>query len=170
MPDNASTSDRKSDTSGLIKELWQSGVWKLFPLLLLYITGQRLAIALLLIYITQNIPESPSFSPAQHYEVCFVGAGYGVIVPVTPTLMTDFFASRHSDVYIHCEDYTSQKAPLPCRDAHSDAVNWSSASSFVSNSILSFALVGLHCPILATSSCTCVCHHIIVLPLAICSS
>lgn len=70
-------------------------------------------------------------------------AGYGVIVPVTPTLMTDFFASRHSDVYIHCEDYTSYNAPLPCRDAHSDAVNWSSASSFVSNSILSFALVGV---------------------------
>ncbi|DBA82924.1 hypothetical protein WJX77_008143 [Trebouxia sp. C0004] len=104
MPDTASSSERKSDTSGLIKELWQSGVWKLFPLLLLYITG------------------------------------YGVIVPVTPTLMTDFFASRHSDVYIHCEDYTSQKAPPSCRDAHSDAVNWSSASSFISNSVLSFAL------------------------------
>lgn len=68
-------------------------------------------------------------------------AGYGVIVPVTPTLMTDFFASRHSDVYIHCEDYTSKQAPAPCRDAHSDAVNWSSASSFISNSVLSFALV-----------------------------
>ncbi|KAL3156285.1 hypothetical protein ABBQ32_012557 [Trebouxia sp. C0010 RCD-2024] len=104
MPEDASTSQQKPDTSGLIKELWQSGVWKLFPLLLLYITG------------------------------------YGVIVPVTPTLMTDFFASRHSDVYIHCEDYKSHEAPLPCRDAHSDAVNWSSASSFVSNSILSFAL------------------------------
>lgn len=70
MPDNASTSDRKSDTSGLIKELWQSGVWKLFPLLLLYITGQRLAIALLLISMTPNAPDSPSFSPAQHFEVC----------------------------------------------------------------------------------------------------
>ena len=70
-------------------------------------------------------------------------AGYGVIVPVTPTLMTDFFASRHSDVYIHCEDYKSHEAPLPCHDAHSDAVNWSSASAFVSNSILSFALVRL---------------------------
>lgn len=57
--------------------------------------------------------------------------------------MTDFFASRHSDVYIHCEDYKSHEAPLPCQDAHSDAVNWSSASSFVSNSILSFALVRL---------------------------
>ena len=63
--------------------------------------------------------------------------------------MTDFFASRHSDVYIHCEDYTSHNAPLPCRDAHSDAVNWSSASSFVSNSILSFALVSVSvCPCL----------------------
>ena len=63
--------------------------------------------------------------------------------------MTDFFASRHSDVYIHCEDYTSHSAPLPCRDAHSDAVNWSSASSFVSNSILSFALVSVSvCPCL----------------------
>lgn len=76
--------------------------------------------------------------------VCITG--YGVIVPVTPTLMTDFFASRHSDVYIHCEDYTSQKAPPSCRDAHSDAVNWSSASSFISNSVLSFALVRLALP------------------------
>lgn len=104
MPAETSGSDRKTDTQGLLRELWQSGVWKLFPLLLLYITG------------------------------------YGVIVPVTPTLMTDFFASRHSDVYIHCEDYTSKQAPAPCRDAHSDAVNWSSASSFISNSVLSFAL------------------------------
>ncbi len=84
-------------------------------------------------------------------------AGYGVIVPVTPTLMTDFFASRHSDVYIHCEDYTSQKAPPSCRDAHSDAVNWSSASSFVSNSILSFALVSAA---LAWSACLSILSHI----------
>lgn len=66
--------------------------------------------------------------------------------------MTDFFASRHSDVYIHCEDYKSHEAPLPCRDAHSDAVNWSSASSFVSNSILSFALVSL-CVCLSPHAC-----------------
>ena len=84
----------------------------------------------------------PSHTPSAACNVSLL-AGYGVIVPVTPTLMTDFFASRHSDVYIHCEDYTSHNAPLPCRDAHSDAVNWSSASSFVSNSILSFALVGV---------------------------
>ena len=41
MPEDASTSQQKPDTSGLLKELWQSGVWKLFPLLLLYITGQE---------------------------------------------------------------------------------------------------------------------------------
>lgn len=68
-------------------------------------------------------------------------AGYGVIIPVKPTLMTDFFASRHSDVYIHCEDYTSADAPEPCRNAHSDAVNWESGSAFVSNTLLSFILV-----------------------------
>ncbi len=91
-------------------------------------------------------PSTAEFSPETEAFVC--NTGYGVIVPVTPTLMTDFFASRRSDVYIHCEDYTSQKAPPSCRDAHSDAVNWSSASSFISNSVLSFALVRLALPYL----------------------
>lgn len=99
-----------------------------------------------------------------HTEAYVCDTGYGVIVPVTPTLMTDFFASRHSDVYIHCEDYTSQKAPPSCRDAHSDAVNWSSASSFISNSVLSFALVRLALPYLSEKPSHCqhgihVCSH-----------
>ncbi len=93
--------------------------------------------------VTSHCPQLRS-TPQVEAFVCITG--YGVIVPVTPTLMTDFFASRHSDVYIHCEDYTSQKAPPSCRDAHSDAVNWSSASSFISNSVLSFALVSLALP------------------------
>jgi hypothetical protein len=94
----------------------------------------------------QLSPSTAEVSPETKAFVC--NTGYGVIVPVTPTLMTDFFASRRSDVYIHCEDYTSQKAPPSCRDAHSDAVNWSSASSFISNSVLSFALVRLALPYL----------------------
>lgn len=86
---------------------------------------------------------------AQHRVTQSICVGYGVIVPVKPTLMTDFFASRHSDVYIHCEDYTSANAPAPCRDAHSDAVNWESGSAFVSNTLLSFILVSSIC----SSSC-----------------
>ena len=93
----------------------------------------------------------PQLCSTSNTEAFVCNTGYGVIVPVTPTLMTDFFASRHSDVYIHCEDYTSQKAPPSCRDAHSDAVNWSSASSFISNSVLSFALVRLALPYLVVT-------------------
>ena len=48
MPEEPAASDRKTDTSGLLRELWQSGVWKLFPLLLLYITGQLLEFAILI--------------------------------------------------------------------------------------------------------------------------
>ena len=37
--------------------------------------------------------------------------GITTMLPVKPNLMTDFFASRHMRHYIHCEDYSVQKAP-----------------------------------------------------------
>lgn len=156
MPDISSPrSGGKTDTSGLLSELWRTGIWKLFLLLFLYIAGATPT------WLSLDIPTSracTAFEIAcsmrpQPQRGC--NAGYGVIIPVKPTLMTDFFASRHSDVYIHCEDYTSQNAPEPCRNAHSDAVNWESGSAFVSNTLLSFILVSQstttsqleHCPL-----------------------
>ncbi|KAK9805583.1 hypothetical protein WJX72_006405 [[Myrmecia] bisecta] len=63
-----------------------------------------------------------------------------LVTPITPTLMTDFFASRNSPVALFCEDYPPNQAPQACRDAHSTSVIWSSWTSFISNSLLSFLL------------------------------
>lgn len=40
MPDvDSPRGPSKADSSGLVKELWQTGIWKLFLLLFLYIAG-----------------------------------------------------------------------------------------------------------------------------------
>lgn len=66
-----------------------------------------------------------------------------LLTPVKPNLMTDFFASRHSRHYIHCEAYLPALEPQACRDAHSSVVTYSSFSDFVSNSFLLFLLAPL---------------------------
>ncbi|KAK9805503.1 hypothetical protein WJX72_001711 [[Myrmecia] bisecta] len=63
-----------------------------------------------------------------------------LVLPITPTLMTDFFASRNSPVALVCEEYPPGEAPQACRDAHSTSVVWSSWTSFTSYSLLSFML------------------------------
>eukprot|EP00891_Asterochloris_glomerata_P006385 jgi/Astpho2/6385/Aster-06047 len=95
-----------SDRSGFAKELWRSGVWKLFPVLFLYITS------------------------------------IAVLIPFTPTIITDFLASKHSvdGQAVTCEGQSGASAPEACNRAHSDAVFLSSCSSFVSQSVLSFLL------------------------------
>lgn len=40
MPDvDSPRGGSKTETKGLLKELWQTGIWKLFLLLFLYIAG-----------------------------------------------------------------------------------------------------------------------------------
>ncbi|KAK9787487.1 hypothetical protein WJX73_002756 [Symbiochloris irregularis] len=72
------------------------------------------------------------------YVICLT-----TLTPIKPNLMTDFFASRHSDKYIHCERFPPLDSPRVCRDAHASAVLWSSWSDFFSNSILLFLLAPL---------------------------
>ncbi|KAK9864269.1 hypothetical protein WJX84_011024 [Apatococcus fuscideae] len=66
-----------------------------------------------------------------------------ILSPVTPTLLTNFFASRGQPGDIHCEDYSVQESPEQCRDAHASVVIWQSWSSFVANSLICFMLAPL---------------------------
>ena len=69
-----------------------------------------------------------------------VPAGFAVLAPIVPTLMTNFMASRRAGYSVACEDFPPTKQPPECQDAYSDVVFWSSASSFVSNG-MTFLLV-----------------------------
>ncbi len=71
-----------------------------------------------------------------------VTAGFAVLAPIVPTLMTNFMASRRAGYPVACEDFPPTKQPPDCQDAYSDVVFWSSASSFVSNG-MTFLLVRL---------------------------
>ena len=70
-------------------------------------------------------------------------AGLIILSPVTPTLLTNFFASRGEEKEIHCENYSVRDSPEECRDAHASVVIWQSWSSFVANSLICFLLVSL---------------------------
>ena len=70
-------------------------------------------------------------------------AGLAIIAPNVPTLMTNFMASRREGGPMVCEDYPPSAQPQSCQNAYSDVVFWSSASSFVSNSLLTFIMVRL---------------------------
>jgi hypothetical protein len=64
------------------------------------------------------------------------------MAPVTPTLMTDFFASRRSkDGPVKCEAFPPSQQPDYCLAAYSDVVFWSTCTSFFSNSVLTFLMV-----------------------------
>ncbi|KAI8462492.1 MAG: major facilitator superfamily domain-containing protein [Monoraphidium minutum] len=62
--------------------------------------------------------------------------GFSTLLPVTPTIFTNFFASRAAGAAVDCETTPELVA---CLDAHAQVVRWSSVTSFVSNSLVSFA-------------------------------
>ena len=59
-----------------------------------------------------------------------------MIFPITPTLMTNGFASLAAGHSIDCSLYTPATAPDACKNAHSTVVNWMSWTNFVSSSLL----------------------------------
>eukprot|EP00208_Stichococcus_sp_RCC1054_P002415 CAMPEP_0206141142 /NCGR_PEP_ID=MMETSP1473-20131121/11913_1 /ASSEMBLY_ACC=CAM_ASM_001109 /TAXON_ID=1461547 /ORGANISM="Stichococcus sp, Strain RCC1054" /LENGTH=528 /DNA_ID=CAMNT_0053535571 /DNA_START=129 /DNA_END=1715 /DNA_ORIENTATION=+ len=69
--------------------------------------------------------------------------GIAMIGPKVPGIMTDFMASRRAGFPVQCEDYTPRTQPPSCRDAYSDVVWWSTSTSFVTNSILTFLMAPL---------------------------
>lgn len=64
---------------------------------------------------------------------------FTLLVPHTPFIATNFFASRRAGHPIDCA-LPDQSKSLPCRNAHSDAVTWSSWTSFASNCFVSVTL------------------------------
>ncbi|KAG2492911.1 hypothetical protein HYH03_008825 [Edaphochlamys debaryana] len=64
--------------------------------------------------------------------------GIAVIYPITPTLMTNGFASLAAGHPIDCTTFPPSASPKECVDAHSTAVTWMSWTNFVSSSLLTF--------------------------------
>lgn len=93
--------------TNLLQELWASRAWRLYPIMLLYVSGLTM------------------------------------MAPLTPTLLTNYFASRSAGESLRCEALHPQ--PPACQNAHSDVVTWSSWCSFASNSLLSVVMVRRHC-------------------------
>lgn len=89
--------------TNLMQELWRTGAWRLYPIMLLYISALTM------------------------------------VSPLTPTLLTNYFASRAAGERLRCEALHPQ--PPACQNAHSDVVTWSSWCSFASNSLLSVVMV-----------------------------
>jgi hypothetical protein len=58
--------------------------------------------------------------------------------PVTPTIMTNGWASLLAGHPVDCTQFTPATSPPACVDAHGTAVVWSSWTNFVSSSLLTF--------------------------------
>ncbi|KAG2441733.1 hypothetical protein HXX76_003348 [Chlamydomonas incerta] len=58
--------------------------------------------------------------------------------PITPTLVTNGFASLAAGRRMDCTAYPPHASPPECVDAHSTAVTWMSWTNFVSSSLLTF--------------------------------
>lgn len=61
--------------------------------------------------------------------VAALPAGFATLVPMLPTLLTNYFASRIAGHAIDCEQYVVNEQPAACQDAHADVVVSSTASS-----------------------------------------
>lgn len=65
-------------------------------------------------------------------------AGFAVMSPYLPSLLTDFFASKINGSSIRCEEFPANKLPDPCIEGSVVNVQWSSITSFFTNSIIIF--------------------------------
>ncbi|KAG2451821.1 hypothetical protein HYH02_003597 [Chlamydomonas schloesseri] len=64
--------------------------------------------------------------------------GLAIMFPITPTLVTNGFASLAAGRRMDCTAYPPHASPPECVDAHSTAVTWMSWTNFVSSSLLTF--------------------------------
>lgn len=64
--------------------------------------------------------------------------GFAVLLPVTPMLMTNAFASAAAKEHVDCGKFSPSDAPVVCRDAHSTVVLWSIWTGFVSSAVVNF--------------------------------
>ncbi|KAK3232954.1 hypothetical protein CYMTET_56723 [Cymbomonas tetramitiformis] len=64
------------------------------------------------------------------------------------TLERNYFAAKHVDHSMSCEDYDDDDLPEACKQGNQDSLDWSTWSDFISQAILSFTLL----PILGAAS------------------
>jgi MFS family permease len=64
--------------------------------------------------------------------------GFATLMPLLPTLLTNYFASRHAGCELDCQQFNVGQQPAACQDAHADVVQWTSWTSLVANTFLSF--------------------------------
>ncbi|KAF5835498.1 major facilitator superfamily domain-containing protein [Dunaliella salina] len=63
--------------------------------------------------------------------------GFAILFPIIPTIITNGFASEDAGHAVECQKFAPPQ-PAFCRNAHAEAVKWTSWTSFVSTSLLSF--------------------------------
>ncbi|EFJ44378.1 hypothetical protein VOLCADRAFT_106422 [Volvox carteri f. nagariensis] len=64
--------------------------------------------------------------------------GLAIIFPITPTLMTNGFASLAAGHRVDCTAFSPADSPRECVDAHGTVVMWMSWTNFISSSLLTF--------------------------------
>jgi hypothetical protein len=50
-------------------------------------------------------------------------AGFATLIPVLPTVLTNFFASRHAGTEIDCQQFSKEQQPAACQDAHAGDID-----------------------------------------------
>lgn len=131
----------------LARVVWRSGLWRILAVLLVYSLGERRRV-----WIggrghkghrdwrrsdwRRPPQQSPTHTNKTNKTIQRTTKGFSTLLPVTPTLFTDFFARRRAGgVVVSCQD--TPRLPA-CVDAHADVVRWSSATAFVSSSVVAF--------------------------------
>lgn len=101
----------------LLQELWRTGAWRLFPLLLVYMSGESRVLQLripllshprrLRCKMAQTAPPAVSrLSPTcRTPPAAALPAGITLLIPHVPGIMTDYFAGRRAGRPgdLHCE-------------------------------------------------------------------
>lgn len=71
-------------------------------------------------------------------------AGLMLLVPYTPTLLTDYFAGARAGHPVKCTDLAAGvQPPAACKSAHDDVVQWNAKKSFICNIFLGVILTPL---------------------------
>lgn len=151
--------DPVAERRSLLSDMWHTRMWRIFPLMFLYVVG-----------IAMIAPQVPGERPPSHssgvvtefgrhrFAATVLQGSCGAAVACRCTkqtssftglgwrvagLMTDYMASRRAGESVRCEDYRPHDQPPACRDAYSDVVWWSTSTSFLTNSVLTFLMVCL---------------------------
>lgn len=149
------------DQDGFMRILWRQQIVRLYPVVLLPVMVRLPVLLRSWHEVRPNLlrPAAPLILPqavmcyapylplmATDYFASKVGSLGRSAVPLLEPRREVFHTAaggrrpptkpQDAGVPLHCEDYPPRQEPAPCRNAHSTAVTWQSAYSFVNNVLL----------------------------------